>query len=240
MRPTYDQLLEENILLKAIIKKLEERIAHLEAQLNQNSKNSSKPPSSDKKANLPPPQKKEKRPYHCGISRQLLPESAVTSHERRCVEICPRCRSKLIHTDHISKWQQIELPFIKPLVHQIELVTSKCPCCCLDVRPELSAHEQFLLGPRLEGFINLLLGKYRQGHRSVRELITTILPDVVLSQGLISKIKSRASIALSRPYEHLVEKITSTNDPIYVDATGWRHQAKNEHAIVLRSGSLVA
>ena len=52
MRPTYDQLLEENILLKAIIKKLEERIAHLEAQLNQNSKNSSKPPSSDKKANL--------------------------------------------------------------------------------------------------------------------------------------------------------------------------------------------
>lgn len=64
MRLTYEQLFEENKwlraenrALKAMIKKLEERIAHLEAQLNQNSKNSSKPPSSDRKANLPLPEK---------------------------------------------------------------------------------------------------------------------------------------------------------------------------------------
>ncbi|WP_166157955.1 hypothetical protein [Neochlamydia sp. AcF84] len=52
-------------------------------------------------------------------------------------------------TDKVLSWQQIELPEIKPLVHQIDLVTSRCPCCHLETRPELKENEQFLLGPRL-------------------------------------------------------------------------------------------
>ncbi|KIC75807.1 hypothetical protein DB41_HE00230, partial [Neochlamydia sp. TUME1] len=33
-----------------------------------------------------------------------------------------------------------------PLVHQIDLVTSRCPCCHLETRSELKENEQFLLG----------------------------------------------------------------------------------------------
>ncbi|KIC76460.1 hypothetical protein DB41_GC00270 [Neochlamydia sp. TUME1] len=43
---------------------------------------------------------------------------------------------------------------------QIDLVTSRCPCCHLQTRPELKENEPFLLGPRLEGFINLLMGQF--------------------------------------------------------------------------------
>jgi len=53
-KPTYEELFAENQILKEIIKdfserfkKAEVRISELEAQLNQNSRNSSKPPSSD-------------------------------------------------------------------------------------------------------------------------------------------------------------------------------------------------
>ena len=53
-KPTYEELFEENQMLKAIIKSLSEnqerqetRIAELEAILKQNSQTSSKPPSSD-------------------------------------------------------------------------------------------------------------------------------------------------------------------------------------------------
>ena len=240
MSLTYDQLLEENALLKAMIKKLEEKISHLEAQINKNSKNSSKSPSSDKKPNLPLSQKKEYRPYHPGASRQLLPESEVTSRDVRKVAYCPRCRSVMQATEEVLKWQQIELPPIKPLVHQIELVTCLCPRCHLKISPELTEGEQFLLGPRLEGFINLLMGQYRQGHRPIREIIAMILPGLTLSQGLISKIKARAAIALSIPYEELLTTIVSSNNPLHADATGWRHCGQNEYAIVLRVGNLIA
>ncbi|MBS4166218.1 hypothetical protein NEOC65_001302 [Neochlamydia sp. AcF65] len=44
-------------------------------------------------------------------------------------------------------------------MHQIDLVTSRCLCCHLETWPELKENEQFLLGPRLEAFINLLMGQ---------------------------------------------------------------------------------
>ncbi len=87
MKPTYEELLEENTKLRALVRKLMDRVAHLESQLKQNSKNSSKPPSSDRKSNLTPKKKREGRPFHPGASRQLLPESAVTSREVRTVDL---------------------------------------------------------------------------------------------------------------------------------------------------------
>jgi hypothetical protein len=247
MYPTYKQLLEENKSLKAAIIKLEatiiklqERIASLEAQRNQNSRNSSQPPSKDKKANVATSDKKERSSHHEGSNRQLLPESAVTSKETRKVEICPRCKSKLVPTEEIWKWQQIELPEIKPQVHQIELVTCECPCCHLRVRPKLSEAEQMLLGPRLEGLVNLLMGQYRHSHRSVRKLIATLFPGVELSQGVISKIKERAAVAFSEPYGELLGVVVGSTDPTYVDATGWRHAKRNECAIVIRVGNAIA
>lgn len=247
MQPSYEQLYTENIELKATVNRLEKviialeaRITQLESQLNQNSKNSSNPPSSDKKPNIPSIPRKEQRPFHPGVSRQLLPESSITSRETRCIETCPRCHSIMHLTDKVFSWQQIELPQIKPLVHQIDLVTCKCPRCQLEARPELRESEQFLLGPRLEGFINLLLGQYRQGHRAVRTIIATILPEVMLSQGLISKIKARTAILLSSPYEALITEVTTTQKPLHIDATGWRHAGSNEHLLVLRVGNVIA
>lgn len=233
-------LLNENRLLREAMQKLLDRIAELEAQLNKSSKNSSQPPSADRKPNVPPPTKKEDRPYHSGACRQLLPEGSVTSREARHVEQCPRCRSKMELLDDVVKWQQIECPPIKPLVHQIELIKSKCPCCHLETRPGLSESEQFLLDPRMEGFLHLLLGQYRQGHRTVREIVAAIFPEVVLSQGLISKVKARGVAAFEEPYAELREAIRKSHRPKQMDATGWRHAGSNEHAMVLRVDDLIA
>lgn len=247
MKPTYEELseqneklLEENAKLRALVQQLMDRVAHLEAQLKQNSKNSSKPPSSDQKPNLLPKNKKEKRPYHPGASRQLLPESAVTSREIRTVESCPRCNSPMEPTGKIFKWQQVELPEIKPLVHQIELHDCRCLNCNHVDRPELEPHEQFLLGPRMEALINLCLGQFRYGHRSVREFVAILLPDLQLSQGLISKVKARAARALDSASQQIINVILSHSQPIHVDATGWRHLGRNEHVIVMRTNNLVS
>ncbi|MBS4171173.1 DUF6444 domain-containing protein [Neochlamydia sp. AcF95] len=108
MQPSYEQLLTENAELRALINKLEKvinkleaHIAQLEEQLNQNSKNSSKPPSTDQKANRSSLPKAENRPYHPGASRQLLPASAVTSHKVCCLKVCPHCHSDMQATDKL-------------------------------------------------------------------------------------------------------------------------------------------
>lgn len=233
MKPTYEEL-------EAIIQKLLVRIAELEAQLNGNSKNSSKPPSSDQKSNLPHIKRKETRPFHPGASRQLLPESMVTSRTERQIDICPRCRSDMIKTGKIIKWQQIELPEIKPLVHQWDLHVCQCSKCRLVVTPELEDQEQYLLGPRFEALVNLCLSRFRMGHLVVREFIATLMPAIYLSQGLISKIKRRAAKALLSPHQQIMEKILQEEGPLHTDATGWRHMGINEHVVVMKVNNWIA
>jgi len=247
MPPTYDELLAENVELKTIIhslkatiKSLQDRIAELETKINQNSKNSSKPSSTDRKPNIQRRERQQSRSYHPGANRHLLPENMVTSLETRYLEKCPRCHNKMEPIGIVSSWQQIDLPIISPLVHQIDLALCRCPCCRLEAGPELTDAEQFLLGPRLEAFVNLMLGQYRLGHRSVRTLIELILPGINLSQGLISKIKARTAQLLSAPYEGLTTTINTSTAPLHVDATGWRHQGINEHLLVMRVGNIIS
>lgn len=240
IKPTYEQLEKRILELESIILKMQKTIDQLEARLGKNSKNSSKPPSSDQKPNKPPSDASAKpRPYHSGMKRQLLPEEMITSRETRKTEVCPRCRSTMELTGEVTCWQQVDLPPIKPLVHQIELQTCQCPKCHLINTPELSESEVFLLGPRLEGLVNLLMTQFRQGHQPVRQFFSLLIPGLLLSQGLISKIKKRAATAFDHANNLLRGTILQREEPIHVDATGWRHRGKNYHAVILRSGSLI-
>jgi hypothetical protein len=95
----------------------------------------------------------------------------------------------------------------KPLVHQWNLHVCQCPKCHLVTTPELENGEKYLLGPRFEALVNLCLSRFRMGHLIVREFITTLVPGIHLSQGLISKIKARAANALSSAHQQIMEKI---------------------------------
>jgi hypothetical protein len=63
------------------------------------------------------------------------------------------------------------------------------------------------LALKLEGFINLLMGQYRQGHRAVRTMISALFPSVALSQGLISKVKARTAALLFRLMKHSLKQL---------------------------------
>jgi hypothetical protein len=53
MKPTYEELEAKVLRLEELLKQALEKIAQLEQQLKRNSKNSSKPPSTDQKGNTP-------------------------------------------------------------------------------------------------------------------------------------------------------------------------------------------
>ena len=247
MKPSYEQLEQLVLDLQKImieqqktIDELKAKVAHLESRLNKNSRNSSKPPSSDPKSNQLKIERLEKQAaHHPGIGRQLLPDHMVTSREKRSTDICPRCQSQMQLTGESTKWQQVDFPEIKPLVHEIELVTCQCTKCALIKTPELYDHEIYLMGPRLEGFVNLLLAQFKHSHLSVRAFIKLLIPGLHISQGLISKAKKRAVQAFDQAATELSEELIAYKGPKHIDFTGWRHEGQNWNALLIRNGTLL-
>jgi hypothetical protein len=110
----------------------------------------------------------------------------------------------------------------------------------LITKPGLEPGEEYVLGPKFEALVNLCLSRFRMGHLVVREFVSTLVPGINLSQGLISKIKRRGAKALLSPHQQIMEKILTEEAPLHADATGWRHMGVNEHAIIMRVNNWVA
>lgn len=236
MRPSYEQLEQVILNQQRTIEDLKAQVEYLRSRLNKNSRNSSKSSSTDQKPNQPKKENSEKQgAHHPGVNRQLLPDEMVTSRETRGIDICPRCQSQMLPTGESTKWQQVDLPEIRPLVHEIELVTCKCPKCALVKTPELQDHEIYLMGPRLEGFVNLLMAQFRHSHLAVRAFIKLLIPGLHISQGLVSKAKKRAASAFDQATQQLIEELLASKEFKYIDFTGWRHEGQNWNALIIRN-----
>src|SRR5262245_1256040 len=104
-------ILAENAALKA-------RVAELEAKLNQDSTNSSKPPSSDPPAVQRAPDRPASgkrpggQPGHPRHERVRLEPTRVVDHKPG---VCDGCRRPLTGRDPDPAWQQVwELPPVRP------------------------------------------------------------------------------------------------------------------------------
>ncbi len=105
--------------VKAVVTVLSERLAYIEEQLNQNSQNSSRPPSSDgfSKADKSKAQKKKKpkkKPSSSGSSPkalQLYPIESCSEVHFHVPEICQHCGEELSGKDEQPyRHQIVEIP----------------------------------------------------------------------------------------------------------------------------------
>jgi len=111
-------------------------MAALEAQLNKNSKNSSKPPSSDGPGARASEKKKETgrrrggQPGHEGSQRKLLPVAEVDSVVDVYPERCEDCQEKLPQTpdENATRRQVTELPEIKAHMTEYRRHGGTCRC----------------------------------------------------------------------------------------------------------------
>lgn len=131
----FERFLAENLLLKQSIQKLEERIAVLEARLNQDSHNSNKPPSSDglqrKITNV---RTKSDRPSggqkgHPGKTLLMVetPDHVVVHPVLRC-RGCSRSLKQISIQGH-EKRQVFDLPPIRVEVTEHQAEIKECPHC---------------------------------------------------------------------------------------------------------------
>jgi len=232
MKPSYDELLtlvqllsKANFDLQQENKRLLKRIEELEERLNLNSKNSSKPPSSDQKRNKHP-SKGGAKPGHPGHHRSLLPEGKI---DRKIVSSCEACQScGSTDLEVLKPWvfQQVELPEIKPIVTQIECVKVRCKTCGKhSTAPIPEGYEVTGFGPRLSSMIGLLSSAFRLSKRPVQLLLRSVF-SIDLSLGVIPRIESRLCEALEQQDQELQKAIRS-NDAAYIDETTFREMGKS-------------
>ena len=221
----------------ALVRALEERIEELERTVNRNSGNSSLPPSQDlpmtraerrRRARVKAKQWSKRKPGgqpgHEGKHRQMAPPERVDRCTRHLPEGCAcgyrfdgseeRVGDPLVH-------QSWELPPIRPLVFQYELLRLCCPCCGkprladLPKGVTLSAFEA-----RLEAHIATLAGVYRLSRRQVRQVVQEVFA-IPISVGAVDAAIMRMSAILKDPWEQLRAYIQQAQQ-VHADETGWR------------------
>lgn len=224
----YDQGKEETV---RTIVQLSEKVIELQTQLNQNSKNSSRPPSTD----LPQTQARVSKTHfgrkpggqigHPGKQRVLLSLEEVDEVIVIKPAQCKRCGRKLGGEDSQPKRHQvIEIP--KPKAHVTEYQLHNLGCSCGETTVgELPAgvpHGNF--GPRLIASVGVASGFYHLGKRKIVGLLKDWF-GVEMSLGSVSSCETVVSRSLQESYE---EAHKNAQDEVikYSDETGWKQKNK--------------
>ncbi len=215
---------------ESLLKHALERIVKLEEQINKNSNNSSKPPSTDQKSNTPKKDRK-KRPPRSGHNRTLCPQDRV-DHQVQCKrDCCPHCQAKKLKRLQEAPfvWQQVELPEIRALITQFNCLKYQCAKCgyrCVGQLPKGVPLSAF--GSRLMAYIAYLTGRF---HVSKREAMTLVkdLYDVDLSEGSVVNIEENMTNALEEIYEKIHRLVLDGAFPRHFDETPWRDHGRRHY-----------
>lgn len=221
------RLQEENNKLREENERLHGEIGKLRAQIDKNSKNSSKPPSTDQKSNTPNNQRKPKVP-RIGRSRNPFPSDRVDAHVQCSQENCPHCGSTAIELSRTpgEKWQQAELPEVKGVVTEYELLKYCCRECGKNSTASLpSGVPDSAFGPKLMGLLATLTGVLHVAKREAIQLIKELY-DVDMGIGSVPNIEERVAMALDCVYDRIHKFVMGHKFCTHFDETGWRDQGK--------------
>jgi len=203
---------------------LEKRVEKLEVQSNKNSRNSSKPPSSD------PPFAKQKRKQKKS-KRAKGGQKGHEPHQQQILEptekhwLMPE-RCTCGHSDFSQQTMQpfyvhqnIELPKIKMDIRHFILQQCDCPSCGKKVKAKLPSEVSCGYGPRFSAFIGELSGSKAMSRNDVKQLCESVL-DISIATGTIQKIIDRTSQALCPVYEK-ISRVARSSWCNYIDETSW-------------------
>lgn len=172
-------------------------------KVNQTSKNSSLPPSSDPPgfAQKSPKKSGKKRggqPGHEGKSRNLYPvEKCSSVIEHRPVR-CSCCGETLQGEDtNPHRHQIVEIPPIEPIVIEHRLHRLTCQQCGTSTRAKLPDDvNRSGYGVRIVATVALLSGLYRNSHRMVQSALADLF-GISVSLGTVNKLRREASNAVA-------------------------------------------
>ncbi len=191
--------------LCALIRHYEQRLADLEARLNQNSTNSSKPPSSDppavKRAPPRPPTGRAAggQTGHAKSQRPLTDHPDAIQHCKPTA--CRCCRLPLCGDDPQPLRHQVwDVPAVRPVVTEYRRHRLRCPRCGVTTCGQAPAGQD---GPRLKAAGALLTGAYRLSKAKAARLLTDLFA-VPLSAGQVCAIEAEVGRQLRPAVDELL------------------------------------
>lgn len=221
------KLVQANQRLHQENQELRERQQHLEERLNQNSKNSSRPPAKDDlgfKSPKKPTQSKRKRggqPGHRGHQRFLYePEDCRLVQDCKPA-VCNCCGSALVGEDEAPyRHQVVEIPPVVPEVREYRLHQLTCFHCGCQTRAQLPNEvSQSGYGERVASIVGLLSGRHHQSHQLVQALLCDLF-GMFLSIGSINRLRQEVSAALATPVAE-AKAYVQQQDVVGSDETGF-------------------
>src|SRR6516165_2726140 len=220
---------EAQAAILAAFASVERRIAELEARLNLNSTNSSRPPSSDppavkaKRRPPPPPSGRNRggQPGHKRHTRPLVPPE----HLRETFEVkpahCNGCGACLQGDDpNPLRHQVAEIPPVRPDVDESRLHRLTCSVCGTTTRAALPARAPTgPFAPRLRAILAMFAGSYRLAKRPIQQLASDLF-GLDISLGMISKLERRAAEVLEPVVAEMAAAIVAAPSA-HIDETSW-------------------
>jgi len=217
--------------MEALVHTLQEQVRTLQEQLNQTSRNSSRPSSSDPPQHKRPRRPRSKRrrggqPGHPGHTRTLIPVEEVDEVVVLKPAQCTRCHAPL-RGDDPRPWrhQIIEIPPLKPVVTEYQWHQLGCVACGEVTRaPWPEGVPSGTYGPRVQATVALYTGSYRLSKRTTQQMMDDVF-GVPLSVGTISQLEQATTAAVVAPVE---EARTSVHAQAvaHLDETSWRQGDK--------------
>jgi len=245
LRKENERLRKENERLRAAVVQGEAQARELQARVGQNSRNSSRPPSTD-----PPsvPRRALRRqgdhrkpggqPGHPGHRFPLVPPEQV-DHQVPCYPgHCGHCQAPL----PAGECAEVGVPLAYQ-VHDVEIrrrVTQYdqhrllCPHCGESTLGALPAEaERSQYGPRLTALVAVFSGVSQLARREVSRLCSELC-GVSVSVGSVQKLCEQISAAVAAPVEALAAAIRM-QPAVGMDETGWRVQHRRRYLWVVCS-----
>jgi transposase len=249
-RPSYEELAAENAQLRAMMSELRSMVEELRAenaelrrQLGQNSRNSSKPPSSDSPFTKPAPKSLRRKsgrnpggqPGHAGSTLALV--ANPNERQRHEPGPCTSCGASLANAPEVGmeRRQVFDLPPITVRVTEHQLIARRCACgttTCGTAPEGVAAPVQY--GPRITAIIlYLYVGQFLSKTRTAQALAE--LFGTPVSEGTVATMTQRAADGLDDFLTQVADRIAEAEVAGF-DETGLRVAGKLHWVHCARTG----
>src|SRR5215510_10205808 len=217
--------------LETHVAALEGMVQALQVQLQQTSRNSSRPPSSDPPQNVRPRRPRSHRrrggqPGHAGHTRTLVPVEDVNEVVVLKPTQCPHCQTPFAGDDP-TPWrhQVIEIPPIRPTITEYQWPQLVWAACGEATRVAWPAGvPSGTYGPRVQATVALCTGAYRLSKRTTQQAMAEVF-GVPMSVGTVSQLEQATTVALAAPVEE-AQTYVHEQAVAHLDETSWRQAGK--------------
>jgi len=226
-KDAYIKQLENKIIeLEKRIETLEKYIEKLERLSGMNSKNSSRPPSSDPPGMPAEPighrrRKRGARKGHQPHLKTPLPQEFVKEHIHLKPNVCTCGSTNLKDTGQEPlRHQIVDIPPIKPEVIEYIQHISQCEDCGAFIyQPLPDDVKRKHFGPGVLAIVAVLTGMLNTSKRKALAMMNEVF-SVPMSLGGLSNCEAHLTEALEQPYQEATEHV-QTQQTAHADETGW-------------------